>query len=118
MPGSSDGHIHSSDLHLHILPLRYQKIPEKLPFPFPFLPQYIFTNIDDTLTWHGRLPVQTFYVLEALKRGIHVTGACSAWCDCIVRPWPISTVIGENSAVIMSTEYGFTAEYIYEGEII
>jgi HAD superfamily hydrolase (TIGR01484 family) len=96
-------------------------MPDVLPFPFPFLPQYIFTDIDDTLTWHGRLPVQTFYALEALREHgiqvIPVTGACSAWCDCIVRTWPVSTIIGENGAVIMSSQNGFTTEYLYQEEI-
>ena len=29
---------------------------------------------------------------------IPVTGACAGWCDCMVRTWPVTSIIGENGA--------------------
>ncbi|NVD37029.1 HAD family hydrolase [Marinobacter lutaoensis] len=82
--------------------------PSRPPGPSP-LPErlehhirYLFTDVDDTLTWQGRLPVETFVALDRLQRAgiqvIPVTGACAGWCDCIARTWPVSAVIGENGA--------------------
>lgn len=97
-------------------------MPVNLPCPFPFIPEYIFTDIDDTLTLHGRLPVQTFSALKTLQEHgikiVPVTGACSAWCDCIVRTWPVSTIVGENGALIMSSENGFIVEYLDDKKTI
>ncbi|GFM36191.1 HAD family hydrolase [Desulfovibrio psychrotolerans] len=76
-------------------------LPERLESPV----RCLFTDVDDTLTWKGRLPAETFMALERLRQaGIHVvpvTGACAGWCDCIVRTWPVDTVIGENGAFWM-----------------
>lgn len=79
-----------------------------LPHNLPFQPAYIFTDIDDTLTLDGRLPLETYSALYALQhagiRVVPVTGGCGGWCDCILRTWPIDTIIGENGAFIMSME--------------
>lgn len=62
----------------------------------------IFTDIDDTLTLHGRLPALAYTALEKLT-GIGldiiiVTGRPAGWCDLIARQWPVRGVIGENGA--------------------
>lgn len=79
-------------------------LPEQLDQPI----RYLFTDVDDTLTWEGRLPAETFAALDSLQRaGIHVipvTGACAGWCDCIVRTWPVTAVIGENGAFWMQRD--------------
>jgi HAD superfamily hydrolase (TIGR01484 family) len=79
---------------------------EPLPEQLPFKPQYIFTDVDDTLTHNGRLPWETFNALHKLQKAgvmvVPVTGACGGWCDCMIRTWPIEAVIGENGAFIMS----------------
>lgn len=66
----------------------------------------LFTDVDDTLTWQGTLPVDTFVALDRLRRAgiqvIPVTGACAGWCDCLIRTWPVDTVIGENGAFWMT----------------
>lgn len=66
----------------------------------------LFTDVDDTLTWQGTLPVDTFIALDRLRRAgikvIPVTGACAGWCDCLIRTWPVDTVIGENGAFWMT----------------
>ena len=76
--------------------------PYPLPSIFPFRPTIIFTDVDDTLTWEGKLPQQTFAAMYELQqhgiRLIPVTGACAGWCDCMVRTWPIDSIIGENGA--------------------
>lgn len=67
--------------------------------------RYLFTDVDDTLTWQGKLPSQTLQALEQLATAgiqvVPVTGACAGWCDCMVRTWPVTAVIGENGAFWM-----------------
>lgn len=78
-----------------------------LPLPNSLKHQvrYLFTDVDDTLTWQGKLPSQTLLALEQLAEAgiqvIPVTGACAGWCDCMVRTWPVTAVIGENGAFWM-----------------
>jgi HAD superfamily hydrolase (TIGR01484 family) len=68
----------------------------------PKKPKIIFTDVDDTLTLNGELPVATLTALYRLRdagiKVIPVTGACAGWCDQIARLWPVSAVIGENGA--------------------
>lgn len=76
-----------------------------LPASITPLPKIIFTDVDDTLTWHGRLPVDTFFALHRLQEAgftvVPVTGASAGWCDCLIKTWPIQHVIGENGALGM-----------------
>ena len=69
-------------------------------------PGIIFTDVDDTLTCDGLLPAETFNALYELQNAgvevIPVTGASAGWCDCLIKTWPINTVIGENGALTMS----------------
>jgi HAD superfamily hydrolase (TIGR01484 family) len=62
----------------------------------------VFTDIDDTLTTHGRLPACAYQALEDLHNaGISVapiTGRPAGWCDMIARMWPVAGVVGENGA--------------------
>jgi HAD superfamily hydrolase (TIGR01484 family) len=64
--------------------------------------QAILTDIDDTLTTHGRLPAIAYDALEKLhSRGIKIipiTGRPAGWCDHIARMWPVDGVVGENGA--------------------
>lgn len=96
-------------------------MPARLPSKLSFCPGVIFTDIDDTLTLHGRLPVDTYYSLKLLQeRGVKVipvTGACSGWCDCIVRTWPIDTIIGENGALVLTNDKRYNKEFIVDPEI-
>jgi len=63
---------------------------------------YLLTDIDDTITHHGRMPACAFQALENLdKAGIKVipiTGRPAGWCDHIARMWPVKGVVGENGA--------------------
>lgn len=96
-------------------------IPKALPERFPFIPSCLFTDVDDTLTLNGKIPVETFAALDALQQAgitvVPVTGACGGWCDCIVRTWPVSTIIGENGAFIMSLiDDSLNCQYIDDQE--
>jgi hypothetical protein len=62
----------------------------------------VLTDIDDTLTEHGRLPARSYATMERLKAAgllvIPVTGRPAGWCDLIAREWPVDGVVGENGA--------------------
>ena len=65
----------------------------------------VLTDIDDTLTTHGRLTAQAYAALERLRaagrRVIPITGRPAGWCDHIARMWPVDAVVGENGAFYM-----------------
>ena len=62
----------------------------------------VLTDIDDTLTTHGRLFAKAYTALERLQEAgllvIPVTGRPAGWCDHIARMWPVDAVVGENGA--------------------
>jgi len=62
----------------------------------------VLTDIDDTLTTHGRLLPAAYDAMSRLQqdglRVIPVTGRPAGWCDMIARTWPVDGVIGENGA--------------------
>jgi HAD superfamily hydrolase (TIGR01484 family) len=62
----------------------------------------VLTDIDDTLTTHGRLPAIAYAALEQLQQAgvkvVPVTGRPAGWCDHIARMWPVDAVVGENGA--------------------
>lgn len=65
----------------------------------------VFTDIDDTLTTHGKVTALAYAALERLRAGgllvIPVTGRPAGWCDHIARMWPVDAVIGENGGLAM-----------------
>ncbi len=65
--------------------------------------RYVLTDIDDTLTEHGRLPAESYMAMQRLHQAglkvIPVTGRPAGWCDLIARQWPVDGVIGENGAL-------------------
>lgn len=67
--------------------------------------RYVLTDIDDTLTSHGRLTADAYAALERLQaagfRVIPITGRPAGWCDLIARFWPVDGVVGENGALYM-----------------
>lgn len=62
--------------------------------------RFVLTDMDETLTYRGRLHAQTYAALERLRDAgvtvIPVTGAPAGWCDQMARMWPVDGVIGEN----------------------
>lgn len=67
--------------------------------------RYILTDIDDTLTTHGRLTAEAYTALERLDAAgfavIPITGRPAGWCDMIARFWPVAGIVGENGALYM-----------------
>ncbi len=72
----------------------------------------VLTDIDDTLTTHGRLPAVAYDALEKLQRAgikvIPITGRPAGWCDHIARMWPVDGVVGENGAFYFRYDAGQT----------
>jgi len=64
--------------------------------------KFVLTDIDDTLTIHGRLPSVALAAMERLRSAgvtvIPITGRPAGWCDHIARMWPVDAVVGENGA--------------------
>ncbi len=62
----------------------------------------VLCDIDDTLTWKGRLGSDAYGALDALHRRelivMPITGRPAGWCDHIARMWPVDGVVGENGA--------------------
>ena len=62
----------------------------------------ILTDIDDTLTLHGRLPASAYKAMEDLHKAglivVPITGRPAGWCDHIARMWPVDGIVGENGA--------------------
>ena len=63
---------------------------------------YVFADIDDTITTEGRLSAASYSAIEQLSEAgiqvIPVTGRPAGWCDLIARFWPVAGVVGENGA--------------------
>ena len=68
--------------------------------------QVLFTDIDDTLTNHGRLGPQAYSMLWKLAEAgiqiVPITGRPAGWCEMIARFWPVHSIIGENGAFYFS----------------
>jgi len=81
--------------------MKSQKI-QSLPIKIDNNIEVIFSDLDDTLTWEGKMHQETYMSLGALRKAgkkiVVVTGACAGWCDCIIRTWPIDCILGENGA--------------------
>ncbi len=67
--------------------------------------RYLFSDLDDTITTHGRLLPETYQTICDLESAgikvVIVTGSSAGWCNCIARMWPIYAVIGEGGAFYM-----------------
>lgn len=72
--------------------------------------EVLLTDIDDTLTTHGRLTAAAYGALEKLQRAglrvIPVTGRPAGWCDLIARFWPVDGTVGENGAFFFRYDHG------------
>jgi HAD superfamily hydrolase (TIGR01484 family) len=65
----------------------------------------VLTDIDDTVTTHGKLTPAAYAAMERLRRAgklvVPITGRPAGWCDHIARMWPVDGVVGENGALWM-----------------
>ncbi|MFA5120552.1 HAD-IIB family hydrolase [Zavarzinia sp.] len=63
---------------------------------------FVLTDVDDTLTLHGRLPAIAYAAMERLTAAgiavVPITGRSAGWCDLMARLWPVAGVIGEGGA--------------------
>ena len=63
----------------------------------------ILTDIDDTVTLHGRIIPAAFAAMAAARDAglavIPVTGRPAGWCDHFARMWPCEGVVGENGGL-------------------
>ena len=79
----------------------------------------VLTDIDDTLTTHGRLTPRAYAALERLKDAgrlvVPITGRPAGWCDHIARMWPVDGVVGENGALWM--RYDATRRKLLRGYV-
>lgn len=70
--------------------------------------RFLLTDMDETLTYHGRLAAATYAALEQLQQAgikvIPVTAAPAGWCDQMARMWPVDGVIGENGGFFFQRE--------------
>jgi HAD superfamily hydrolase (TIGR01484 family) len=71
--------------------------------------KFILTDIDDTITLHGRLPAVAYQALQDLHNAglkvIPITGRSAGWCDHIARMWPVDSVVGENGGFIFRYDH-------------
>ncbi|NQU56971.1 MAG: HAD-IIB family hydrolase [Rhodospirillales bacterium] len=62
----------------------------------------VLCDIDDTLTWQGRLGADAYGAMESLRQQglivMPITGRPAGWCDHMARMWPVDGVVGENGA--------------------
>lgn len=67
--------------------------------------RFVLTDMDETLTYQGRLPAETYTALARLQAGgirvIPVTAAPAGWCDQMARMWPVDGVIAENGGLFL-----------------
>ena len=65
----------------------------------------VLTDIDDTLSTHGRVTSEAYAAMTRLRSAgllvIPITGRPAGWCDHIARMWPVDAVVGENGALYM-----------------
>ncbi len=65
--------------------------------------QGILTDIDDTVTLHGRIVPAGFAAMARARAAglvlVPVTGRPAGWCDHIARQWPCDGVVGENGGL-------------------
>lgn len=70
----------------------------------------VFCDIDDTLSWGGKLVPAAFLGLARLQeaglRVVPVTGRPGGWVDHLARMWPVDGVVGENGGLWFWLEDG------------
>jgi len=70
--------------------------------------RFILTDMDETLTYRGRLHAATYSALERLQDAgltvIPVTAAPAGWCDQMARMWPVNGVIGESGGLFFQAD--------------
>ncbi|MHA1819599.1 MAG: HAD-IIB family hydrolase [Promethearchaeota archaeon] len=69
----------------------------------------VFSDIDDTISTHGKILPQSYNAIwDLYYSGIDVvliTGRCAGWVDHLARMWPVKAVVGENGAFYAYMDY-------------
>ncbi|NTF52914.1 HAD-IIB family hydrolase [Agrobacterium rhizogenes] len=85
--------------------------------------RFVLTDMDETLTYRGRLAARTYEALERLQDTgiivVPVTAAPAGWCDQMARMWPVDGVIGENGGFFFEREassHGLRRLFWHRGE--
>jgi hydroxymethylpyrimidine pyrophosphatase-like HAD family hydrolase len=77
--------------------------------------RFVLTDMDETLTYRGRLWARTCHALERLQdAGVKVIPVTAAgWCDQMARMWPVDGVISENGNLFIQRdgEYGVKRKF-------
>jgi len=80
-----------------VVPRRLAELAE-----VPALDGVLF-DIDDTVTWEGKLVPEALVAMRSLQRAglrtVPVTGRPAGWVDHIARMWPVDGVVGENGGL-------------------
>lgn len=67
--------------------------------------KYVISDVDDTITKHGKLYpsiLAALWRLKAARKSIYlVTGGSVGWADCYLRQWPVDGVIAESGAIMV-----------------
>jgi HAD superfamily hydrolase (TIGR01484 family) len=85
--------------------------------------RFVLTDMDETLTYQGRLAARTYDALERLQQAgvtvIPVTAAPAGWCDQMALMWPVDGVIGENGGLYFQRNpggHGLTRTYWHSAD--
>jgi hydroxymethylpyrimidine pyrophosphatase-like HAD family hydrolase len=84
--------------------------------------RFVLTDMDETLTYRGRLSARTYDAMERLQdagvKVIPVTAAPAGWCDQMARMWPVDGVISENGGLFIQRdgEYGVRRKFWHGDE--
>jgi HAD superfamily hydrolase (TIGR01484 family) len=112
-----------SILHSH---LSTRKINlDKLPRPVSALEligiEGLFTDVDDTLTQHGKLSAQAYQALWQLREAgvtvVPVTGRSYGWAHMMLSQWPINAVIAESGGVYLYRDASSRGKVRYFDEL-
>ena len=79
----------------------------------------VFTDIDDTLTTEGQVPMGVVAALAALRQAglpvIAITGRPLAWSAVLAEQLPVLAVVAENGALALLREQGeWVTEYVQD----
>ncbi|PLY37554.1 HAD family hydrolase [Pectobacterium carotovorum] len=87
--------------------------------------RFVLTDMDETLTYQGRLQARTYESLERLQdagiKVIPVTAASAGWADQMARMWPVDGVIAENGGLFLirnTRNHDIDRHYWHEDEFL
>lgn len=77
----------------------------------------LFTDIDDTLTTDGRMPVAAYDALQRLANAglpvVPVTGRSAGWAHMALHLWPVRAVVAESGGVCLYRDPAHRLRWIY-----